>query len=71
MRDAYVREAEGDMSRAILVACIDMTALKAYVQDIEALAIQHGASLEETLTARPVALDTPERPRLSLVETLR
>ena len=35
------------------------TALNAYVEDMEALAIQLGANIEDISTARPVPLDTP------------
>lgn len=66
-RDAHLKEADGDTSRAIRAACIDMAALKAYVEEIEPLAIQLGAHIEDISTARPVPLDAPQRiaPNLS------
>ncbi len=69
-RDAYLKEADGDASRAILAACIDMAALKAYVEDMEALAIQLGANIEDISTARPVPLDTPQRIASKLSDAL-
>jgi hypothetical protein len=59
LRDAYVKDAGGDASRAILFACIDMAALKSYVRDVEARAVQLGASHEDITASRPVSLDRP------------
>lgn len=59
LRDAYVKEAGGDAGRAVVFACIDMAALKAYVQDVEACAADLGANIEHITAARPVSLDRP------------
>ena len=70
LRDAYLSEADNDPSRAVLAACIDMAALKAYVASVEEMAAEQGIDLGQIIASRPVDLTIP-RPRLTLVETAR
>ena len=47
-----------------------LAALKGNIEDVEALAIQLGANIEDVSTARPLPLDTPQRIASKLSDAL-